>query len=120
MLIAVLVTMLLQVSFGVYALSSTLHSTEEKVGFMTRSGLKIINWATLVLALIVVLLSTYLLWYHYGLIRLNTTTYKYIRAKQLKTNQKSSIIHELSRKEEDESAVSESDGNANSRIMDSL
>lgn len=88
---------------------------------MSVSGFKTLNWVALGVSGLLLLSDIYLLCYHVMLISKNTTTYKYIRAKQQISKKKSSIIRELERKPEEQSnaSVLDSEANANS-IMDSV
>ena len=77
MLIAVLFTVFMQLIFCSYALATI--NISVSVGLMSKGSLKALNWTTLVVSVILLLLDTYLLTFHIYLICKNTSTYKHIR-----------------------------------------
>ena len=60
---------------------------------MPKKDFAIINWVTLAVCLIVLVLNLYLLMFHMDLIKRNTTTYKHIRQKQRRA--KSRVIKKI-------------------------
>ena len=77
MLTSVLLTVIMQLVFCSYTLATI--SVSDSVGLMSKGSLKALNWTTLVVSLILLLLDTYLLTFHIYLICKNTSTYKHIR-----------------------------------------
>ena len=73
MLTAVLATVIMQLIFCSYSLA-TLKATVS-VGLMSKESLAALNWTTLAVSIILMLLDTYLLIFHVYLICKNTSTY---------------------------------------------
>ena len=73
MLTAVLATVIMQLIFCSYSLT-TLNDTVS-VGLMSKESLAALNWTTLAVSIILMLLDTYLLIFHVYLICKNTSTY---------------------------------------------
>jgi hypothetical protein len=131
MLIAVGCTLLFQLGMLAFALilAYDLHkeskqsdinvSASTEFGFMPLRRFLILNWVTVCVSTLLLLADIYLISYHAMLISKNTTTYRYIRAKQKISMKKSSIIRELDRKPDENGSVLDSEANANS-VMDSV
>ena len=87
---------------------------DEKISFISRDSLIILNWVTISLCILILIVDVYLISYHIMLIRKNMTTYKYIRAKMRKENVKSKVFVEIDRKnkpEQDENDASQNSEN---------
>ena len=78
MLMAVLLTVIMQLVFCSYSLAYV--ATEPvDIGLMSIGSLRALNWTTLAVSIILLLLDTYLLTFHIYLMCKNTSTYKHIR-----------------------------------------
>ena len=86
MLIALLVTLVIQICFTANAIWIALPADAEKVGFLVRQDYLIMNYVTFGVAIIILFLDSYLLLFHIWLIRRDTTTYKHIRMKQRRSS----------------------------------
>ena len=90
MLLGVLATVLVQCGLAVYTLVEVAAQTRRqgdsglKVGFITVEQLRILAWSSLALSIVAGCLDTYLLVFHYKLIRKNITTLKHLRRKSKK------------------------------------
>ena len=102
MLTAVFFTIVFQLIFCAYTLANISDKTyidhdedddEKMVGLMKVDSLVALNWATIVLSNCLIILDSYLLCFHFYLIKKNLSTYKHIRRKLKR--RKSSIIREV-------------------------
>ena len=132
MLLFLLATLIIQLSFTGYALwlippESGALSSEISLSFgsLKRQSLSILCAVTIFVSGALLILDLYLLCYHLKLICRNTTTYRYIREKQNLANKKSRIIKEVAGAppSEDEEVIesnNEEELNANSLIQESI
>ena len=81
MLSALIITLLIQIGFSIYAICGAIPDDIEHVSFLDRTDYMVINYVTLGVAIVILALDTYLLLFHISLIRRDTTTYKHIRMK---------------------------------------
>lgn len=77
MLIAVFITVVMQLVFCGFILGMV--NELANVGFVSKDTVKSLNWVTLAVSILLLLLDTYLLTFHIYLISKNTSTYKHIR-----------------------------------------
>ena len=65
MLIFVFVTALTQASLSVYAITYSLQTNRDTLGFITTTSFLALNWATLVIAIFALIFAAHLLLFHY-------------------------------------------------------
>lgn len=83
MLVAVFVTFLLQLvlcSYTLALLNRNVDTEAFEIGLMSKESLIALNWTTLAVSIILILLDSYLLIFHIYLMCKNLSTYKHIRS----------------------------------------
>ena len=94
MLICVAFTLIIQVCFCIFVVKICNDAIDNKLNDVNYLGLNILNYVTLGLVALFLILVLYLICFHFHLMRQNMTTLKYLRRKQTK-NRQSRVITKI-------------------------